>query len=121
MALPSILADERRLFNAFYNLINNAIDEVQAGGIITVRGYAESEAIVLSVQDTGQGMPPEVQKSLFTNRVISQKAGGTGLGTKIVKDVVDSHGGHITVESQVGLGTTFHIHLPLHPPASLSR
>ena len=116
-SLPSIYADERRLFNALYNLINNAIDEVQRGGSITIKGSHESDAqaIGLSVMDTGQGMSPEVRESLFTNRTISRKTGGTGLGTKIVKDVVDAHGGHISVESQIGMGTTFHIRLPVHP------
>ena len=118
--LPPILADERRLFNAFYNLVHNAIPEVPAGGSVTVRGRAEpaSGAVVLSVEDTGRGMPPEVCQSLFTMRAISRKTGGTGLGTKIVKDVVDAHGGRISVDSQEGVGTTFHIVLPCHPPGA---
>jgi signal transduction histidine kinase len=122
-ALPLIQADERRLFNALYNLMNNAIDEVPRGGSITITGSVESDgqAISISVADTGKGMSPEVRESLFTNRTISRKAGGTGLGTKIVKDVVDAHGGHIRVESQVGLGTTFHIRLPCHQPVTLVR
>lgn len=116
-SLPPIQADERRLFNAFYNLINNAIPEVSAGGSITVRGRADSEArcLLLSVADTGRGMPPEIRESLFSARAISRKHGGTGLGTKIVKDVVDAHGGSITVESEEGIGTTFHLHLPFEP------
>ena len=113
--LPTIMADERRLYNAFYNLVNNAIPEVPAGGRVTVRGQAEEDAIRLWVSDTGRGMPPEVRESLFTARAISRKEGGTGLGTKIVKDVVDAHGGQITVQSQVGVGTTFSICLPLRP------
>ena len=118
--LPSILADETRLFNAFYNLINNAIPEVPPGGSIIVRGRTESAngRILVLVIDTGRGMSPEVRESLFTARAISRKAGGTGLGTKIVKDVVDAHGGQITVESVEGVGTTFHIGLPLSPPRS---
>ena len=60
-------------------------------------------------------MPQEIRERLFTSRTISTKAGGTGLGTKIVKDVIDAHRGKITVESDVGQGTTFHIHLPLDP------
>ena len=115
-ALPVIQADERRLFNAFYNLINNAIPEVSKGGKITVRGSLEEETrtAVLSVADNGRGMPPEVRDSLFTTKAISTKPGGTGLGTKIVKDVVAAHGGSISVDSQEGVGTTFHIRLPLH-------
>jgi len=115
--LPPIQADENRLFNAFYNLTNNAIAEVPTGGSITIRGRANPEArvVLLEVADTGRGMPPEVRERLFTARAFSQKAGGTGLGTKIVKDVVDSHGGQITVDSEVGKGTTFHILLPISP------
>lgn len=117
--LPTILADERRLYIAFYNLVNNAIPEVPPGGSITVRGRRESRATVhLSVSDTGRGMPPGVTESLFTSRAISRKVGGTGLGTKIVKDVVEAHGGTVTVESQEGVGTTFHLRLPLRPPKS---
>ncbi len=116
--LPPILADERRLFNAMYNLVNNAVPEVPPGGSVTVRGRTEQEgtAISLSVVDTGKGMPPEVRDSLFTYQALSRKAGGTGLGTKIVKDVVDAHGGRITVETEQGLGTSFHITLPVHGP-----
>jgi len=116
--LPPIQADERRLYNAFYNLVNNAIPEVAAGGAITVYGREEPAGgvILVSVADTGRGMPPEVRERLFTSRVISSKPGGTGLGTKIVKDVVHAHGGQISVESEVGVGTTVHIRLLLQPP-----
>ena len=117
-ALPVIRADESRLFNAIYNLVNNAIPEVPSGGSVTVKGRAEQsgKSIVLSVIDTGKGMSPEVRDSLFTYRAISRKAGGTGLGTKIVKDVVDAHGGTITVESTEGVGTAFHITLSVDGP-----
>ena len=115
--LPVLKADEGRLFNAFYNLINNAIPETSSGGSITVDGRFDSEAevLILSVRDTGRGMPREVRDSLFSKRVISRKAGGTGLGTRIVKDAVDSHAGSITVESEEGKGTTFFVTLPLNP------
>ena len=114
-ALPTIVADERRIYNAFFNLVNNAIPEVPSGGSITINGKADEAAgvVILSVADTGRGMPPEVQKSLFSARAISRKPGGTGLGTKIVKDVVDAHHGQITVQSEEGVGTTFLIHLPI--------
>jgi len=117
-SLPLIQADESRLFNAIYNLVNNAIPEVTAGGSITVRGRLDESAqnVVLSIVDTGKGMTPEVRDSLFTYQAISRKVGGTGLGTKIVKDVVDAHGGKIRVESEPGMGTTFHITLPVEGP-----
>lgn len=113
--LPPIEADEQRLFNAFYNLVNNAIPEVPSGGSVTISGSVAPNADMLEifVTDTGGGMPPEVCDSLFSAHALSRKPGGTGLGTKIVKDVVDVHKGHIDVESTVGKGTTFRLILPL--------
>ena len=118
-SLPVIRADESRLFNAIYNLVNNAIPEIPAGGSVTVRGRRDESGkhVVLSVIDTGKGMSPEVRDSLFSYKAISRKVGGTGLGTKIVKDVVDAHGGTITVESTEGKGTAFHITLSIDGPA----
>jgi len=120
--LPLIVADQRRLYSAFYNLINNAIPEVPAGGSVTVCGQSPTSegSIVVSVIDSGGGMRPDVRDRLFTKRTISTKPGGTGLGTKIVKDVVDAHGGTIWVESELGAGTKIHIRLP-HAPGELAR
>jgi signal transduction histidine kinase len=118
-SLPEFHADERKLYNAFYNLINNAIPETPPGGSITVRGHLDQDtgAIALAVADTGRGMPPEIRDSLFSAKAVSTKKGGTGLGTKIVKDVVDAHKGKIWVESEPGAGTTFHLRFPLDPTA----
>ena len=114
-SLPLVLADENRLFNAFYNLVDNAIPETPPGGRITIAGEApvDSPTVTLSITDTGDGMPANVRDSLFTEKTISRKVGGTGLGTKIVKDIIDDHGGTITVNSEPGLGTTFTITLPV--------
>lgn len=116
-SLPEIQADERRLYNAFYNLINNAIPETPAGGSISVQGHHDRGAshIIVSVVDTGRGMPSHIRERLFSARAVTTKKGGTGLGTKIVKDVVDAHRGTIRVESTPGVGTIFHIELPLSP------
>lgn len=116
-SLPEFHADERRLYNAFYNLINNAIPETPQGGSITVRGHLDQDTggIALAVADTGRGMPPEIRDRLFSAKAVSTKKGGTGLGTKIVKDVVDAHKGKIWVESEPGVGTTFHLRFPLDP------
>ena len=116
-SLPQIQADERRLYNAFYNLINNAIPETPPGGSVTVSGRHEpgSSHVLLSVADTGRGMPADIRERLFSARAVSTKKGGTGLGTKIVKDVVDAHHGKIWVESKPGMGTSFHMQLPLDP------
>jgi len=116
-SLPEFHADERRLYNAFYNLINNAIPETPPGGSITVRGHLDQDTggIALAVADTGRGMAPEIRERLFSAKAVSTKKGGTGLGTKIVKDVVDAHKGKIWVESEPGVGTTFHLRFPLDP------
>jgi PAS domain S-box-containing protein len=114
--LPVTQADERRLFNALYNLIDNAIPEVPSGGSVTVRGQVDAgtNELVISVADTGRGMSPDVRDALFSAQVVSRKFGGTGLGTKIVKDVVAVHKGSIRAESKLGVGTTIHIRLPLN-------
>jgi signal transduction histidine kinase len=113
--LPSIQGDERQLFSMLYNLVHNAIPEVGPNGSITISGRLQEygKRIMLSVIDTGKGMSPEVKARLFTPQTVSRKPGGTGLGTKIVKDVVDAHGGQLTVESEVGAGTSFYISLPV--------
>jgi signal transduction histidine kinase len=122
-SLPEIHADERRLYNAFYNLINNAIPETPPGGSITVRGHLDQDTggIALAVADTGRGMTPEIRERLFSAKALSTKRGGTGLGTKIVKDVVDAHKGRIWVESEPGVGTTFHLRFPLNPTTAHSH
>lgn len=116
-SLPSIHADQRRLFNVFYNLVNNAIPEVPSGGSITIRGQTEPDrtALLLSVTDTGRGMPAEFCRQLLTGHAVSTKTSGTGLGIKIVKHVVEAHGGVLTVESKEGTGTTFFLRLPIDP------
>ena len=121
-SLPEFHADERRLYNALYNLINNAIPETPPGGSITVRGHLDQDtgSIALAVADTGGGMSPEIRDRLFSANAVSTKKGGTGLGTKIVKDVVDAHKGKIWVESEPGVGTTFHLRFPLDPTTSHS-
>ena len=118
-SLPDIVGDENRLYSLLYNLVHNAIPEVPDGGLITVGGRhnPNEEFVELIVEDTGKGMPPEIRDSLFTNRLTSRKSGGTGLGMRIVKDVVEVHGGHIRVESQEGQGTRFLIRLPICRPS----
>ncbi len=65
------------------------------------------------MSDTGRGMSQEILERLFTEKAFSTKIGGTGLGIKIVKDVVDAHGGTICVDSKKDVGTSFTITLPL--------
>lgn len=115
--IPPMQADGNRLFIALYNLVNNAIPETPVGGSVTIGGAVglDGKTVVLTVADTGGGMPPEIRDRLFTKDAISGKAGGTGLGTKIVKDVVDAHSGTVSVHSEPRKGTIFTIQLPITP------
>ncbi|MCS7264223.1 MAG: GAF domain-containing sensor histidine kinase [Armatimonadetes bacterium] len=121
--IPKVLLDPKRMYNALYNLVNNAIPETPPGGSVTVRVYVNPEGqfpdgnyLGIEVADTGKGIPEEVRKLLFTEKAISTKPGGTGLGTRIVKNVIDAHKGKIWVESELGKGSTFFIRLPLVLP-----
>ena len=120
-SLPAIAGDEARLYSLLYNLVNNAIPEVPPQGAVRIIGSHEpgDDCILIRVADTGKGMPAEIRDHLFTNRLVSSKTGGTGLGTKIIKDVVDMHGGRISVESALGRGTIFDVRLPIEGPAFL--
>jgi signal transduction histidine kinase len=85
---------------------------------MAANGERPPDTLRITVADTGRGMPEHIRRRLFTDQAQSTKVGGTGLGTKIVKNVVDAHGGSITVESEEGRGTRFTIRLPLRQPAS---
>jgi signal transduction histidine kinase len=118
--VPETLIDERRLYSAVYNLVNNAIPEAPRGGKVSVRlgareqgEFPEGRHILIEVRDTGRGMTEEVRRSLFTDRAISTKRGGTGLGTRIIKQAVEGHGGQITVDSELGKGSVFRVRLPI--------
>jgi signal transduction histidine kinase len=112
-ALPPAQIDRKQLYNALYNLVNNAIPETPQGGTITIRTRGGEGVLLLEVQDTGKGMPDHVRKRLFTDDAVSTKPGGTGLGTRIVAGVVKRHNGKIEVESTPGEGSTFRVALPL--------
>ncbi len=112
--------DRKGIYNALYNLINNAIPETPEGGRIMVRSAAADfdgkPGLKIQVADTGRGMPEHVRERMFTDSAISTKPGGTGLGTRIVKNVVEAHHGTIRVDSEPGEGTTFTIHIPAEQP-----
>ena len=115
-ALPPAQFDRKQIDTALYNLINNAIPETPEGGIVVVRTRVlepRGGKFLVEVADTGAGMPPEVREKLFTDEAVSTKIGGTGLGTRIVGDIVKRHRGTISVQSAPGKGTTFTIVLPL--------
>lgn len=114
--LPQAEFDGRQIYNALYNLVNNALSATPSGQSVTIRtrgpGLGEN-TLLLEVEDQGRGMPEHVRARLFTDQAISTKAGGSGLGTRIVAGVVRRHQGRITVQSEEGRGSTFTIRLPL--------
>ncbi|MEQ8962255.1 MAG: sensor histidine kinase [Coleofasciculus sp. C2-GNP5-27] len=98
------------------NLLSNAIKYSPQGGKITLTLTCEDKQVVFQVQDQGIGIPQADQAKLFESFSRAANVGtiaGTGLGLSIVKKCVDLHGGEITVKSEVGLGTTFTVKLPL--------
>ena len=118
--LPPATVDGKQIYNAVYNLILNAIDACDDGDAVTLRcdagadgEFPSGNCIVVECADTGPGIPDEVKAKLFTDQAVSTKAMGTGLGTRIVKDVVDAHGGTLELDSEVGVGTTIRCRIPL--------
>jgi two-component system, NtrC family, nitrogen regulation sensor histidine kinase NtrY len=109
--LPTIQADATLLRRAIENLVLNAMDAMPAGGVLMLRTAQENADVALEVSDTGGGLTPEECERLFTP-YYTTKQHGTGLGLAIVQSVVSDHGGRISVESESGVGTSFHIYLP---------
>jgi PAS domain S-box-containing protein len=108
---PPVQARGAELREVLINLVLNAVDAMPRGGRITLETRAEPDWAVLSVADTGPGIPPEVRRRIF-EPFFTTKETGTGLGLSIVSGIVSSYGGTIDLESQVGVGTTFTIRLP---------
>jgi two-component system nitrogen regulation sensor histidine kinase NtrY len=113
--LPVIQADATLLHRAIENLVLNAMDAMPAGGVLMLRTAHQNGDVELEISDTGSGLTPEECERLFTP-YYTTKQHGTGLGLAIVQSVVSDHGGRISVESETGVGTSFHIRLPARPP-----
>jgi PAS domain S-box-containing protein len=116
--LPIVVGDRDRLVQVVSNLVNNAVKYSPDGGTVTLSSRAEEGFALVSVTDTGVGIPPDEISHVFERfrRVRSgaaQSIPGTGLGLTIVKQIVEMHGGKIWVESAVGHGSAFHFTLPL--------
>jgi two-component system, OmpR family, phosphate regulon sensor histidine kinase PhoR len=99
------------------NLIANAISYTPKDGEVTLLAEGHERYIHLMVRDTGIGIPKEALTRIFerfyrVDKARSRNTGGTGLGLAIVKHIVELHNGKIEVESEVNVGTTFHIYFP---------
>lgn len=115
--LPLARLDAERLSQALLNLFLNAVQAMNAGGVLGVAAGLEGGRLAVRVTDTGQGMPPELLPDIF-NPYFTTKPSGTGLGLAIVHGIVEAHGGEITVHSQIGQGTEFTLFFPLTPELS---
>jgi len=116
--LPIVVGDRDRLIQVVSNLVNNAVKYSPDGGTVTLSTRSEGGFALVSVADTGLGIPPGEIGHVFERfrRVRSgaaQSIPGTGLGLTIVKQIVEMHGGKIWVESAVGHGSAFHFTVPL--------
>jgi PAS domain S-box-containing protein len=110
--VPAIQARGAELREALINLVLNAVDAMPQGGSITLETRHERDWALLSVTDSGAGIPPDVRRRIF-EPFFTTKDSGTGLGLSIVSGIISSYGGTIDVDSEVGRGTTFTIRLPV--------
>ena len=107
-------ADETKLRQAVVNLLKNAAESSPTGSSISLCITADSHTLHLKVSDQGCGINPEDLQKIF-EPFHTTKSFGTGLGLPIVKRIIDSHGGRLSIKSKEGAGTTVHISLPLLP------
>ena len=115
--LPYIMADSDRLEQILVNLLSNAIRHTRKGSI-TLKAWFDRDRVWISVSDTGTGITAEELPHVFrrfwrSQRTLSEKYAGTGIGLAICKRLVEIHQGEIFVESQLGKGTTFKFFIPL--------
>ena len=119
---PSVIGDRVRLEQVAANLLDNAVKYTPAGGRVTVAVLSEGSRGVLRVTDTGPGIPPaelpHVWERLFRGDV-SRAERGLGLGLSLVKAIVEAHGGIVTVQSELGHGSTFTVALNAANPSRL--
>lgn len=110
-----VCADEDKLIQALLNLCTNAFHAMPTGGILDLAVRREPQSLVISVSDSGTGIPEEALDKIF-QPFFSSKTAGLGFGLSIVQRIVEDHKGRITCRSRVGEGTAFDIELPLQTP-----
>ncbi|HZD71491.1 MAG TPA: ATP-binding protein [Actinomycetes bacterium] len=118
---PRVTADRARILQVTTNLVDNAVSYTAPGGRIQVRVWQTADEAVLSVHDSGQGIAPAALPRVFdrfyrADAGRSRAHGGSGLGLAICKQLVEAHGGRVRAESELGVGSTFAVTLPLRPP-----
>ncbi len=113
--LPSILLDEKLFKSALLNVVLNSISAMPEGGTITFRTRQRKERILLTITDTGCGIPAEQLAKIF-DIFYTTREGGSGLGLPITRRIIEDLGGTITLDSTPGMGTTAIISLPVNNP-----
>ena len=111
-----VVADNDYLTRIFYNLITNAVQAMPKGGQLTIHVCKEANNTVITVKDTGMGIPKEIQGKMFTP-MFTTKSKGQGFGLPVVKRMTESLGGTVSFESEEGKGTTFIVRFPPPPRA----
>jgi PAS domain S-box-containing protein len=115
---PKLMLDPVFMQRVFSNLITNAVQAMPNGGQLTIRASKREEhAALISIEDTGEGIPDEDLSKLFTP-LFTTKAKGQGFGLPVCKRLVEAHDGNITVKSEVGKGSTFTVEIPLRKEVS---
>jgi two-component system sensor histidine kinase BaeS len=110
--LPVMEADQARLSSVVANLVSNALRHTSAGGTVRVTGRGSNGSIEITVADDGEGIPPDLLPRVFDRFVRGRSSTGSGLGLAIVRDVVEAHGGAVSIASTPDQGTTVRVTLP---------
>ncbi|MFA5139452.1 MAG: ATP-binding protein [Elusimicrobiota bacterium] len=110
--LPPLMLDEQHLRAVAHNILVNAVEATSAGGSLRVRTEPGPEAVVLTVSDTGAGMTPEALSKAGTP-FFTTKESGTGLGLYLSKRILAEHGASLSLESELGKGTTVRVFFPV--------
>jgi signal transduction histidine kinase len=113
--LPRVFVDRAQIERVISNLVTNAARATPDGGSITVSAAPRPGAVAISVADTGVGIPREYLAKIFEpfEQVPSGPGGGAGLGLTISRRIIEAHGGEISVQSEVGKGSTFTFTVPI--------
>lgn len=120
--LPSIEGDPLRLRQALDNLVSNALAHAGSDGSVVVSADSSDTAVLLSVTDSGAGIPLSEQNRIFERGVrLNEATAGSGLGLAIVRAIAEAHGGTLTVTSAPGQGATFTIAIPRDSGGRTSR
>ena len=108
-----IFVDKERMDRALWNIAANACQAMPEGGMVRIRVHGSDDAVTLSIEDEGGGIPEEVRHRIFEPFFSHGKAEGIGLGMLIARKIVEEHGGSIAVDSEEGVGTVVRFELPL--------